>query len=77
MVSTLMLGVPWQDCVELKSYPFFLCITCVDGMALAFHRENQGSKSEACILDHLHMVMFMSINLNEAIESFKAHGRRS
>jgi hypothetical protein len=27
------------------------------------------------ILDHLHMVMFMSINPNETIQSFKAHGK--
>jgi len=27
------------------------------------------------ILDHLHMVMFMSINPNETCESFKAHGK--
>jgi hypothetical protein len=27
------------------------------------------------VLDHLHMVMFMSINPNETIESFKACGK--
>jgi hypothetical protein len=26
------------------------------------------------VLDYLHMVMFMSINLNENIDDFKAHG---
>ncbi len=32
-------------------------------------------KVKCALLDHLHMVMFMSINLNETIESFKAHGK--
>jgi len=32
-------------------------------------------KVRRALLDHLHMVMFMSINLNETIESFKAHGK--
>jgi hypothetical protein len=27
------------------------------------------------VLDHLHMVMFMSINPNETIDDFKARGR--
>ncbi len=27
------------------------------------------------VLDHLHMVMFMSINPNETIDDFKAHGK--
>jgi len=31
-------------------------------------------KVKRALLDHLHMVMFMSINLNETIESFKVHG---
>jgi hypothetical protein len=33
-------------------------------------------KVRHALLDHLHMVMFMSINLNETIESFKAHGKK-
>jgi hypothetical protein len=49
MESTLMLGVPWQDCVELKScHSFSLLMACVESMALAFHGENQGSKNEVC-----------------------------
>jgi len=27
------------------------------------------------VFDRLHMVMFMSINLDETIESFKSHGK--
>jgi hypothetical protein len=33
------------------------------------------SKVRRAILDHLHMVMFMSINSNETIDDFKAHER--
>jgi hypothetical protein len=33
------------------------------------------SKVRHEILDHLHMVLFMSINPNETIDDFKAHGR--
>jgi hypothetical protein len=47
----------------------------VESMALTFHGANQGFKGEACILDRLHMVMFMSINLDETIDDFKARGR--
>ncbi len=32
-------------------------------------------KVKCVILDHFHMMMFMCINPNEAIESFKACGR--
>jgi len=32
-------------------------------------------KVRRAILDHLHMVMFMSINPNETFESFKARGK--
>jgi len=31
------------------------------------------SKVKCVVLDHLHMVMFMSINLDEIIDDFKAH----
>jgi hypothetical protein len=49
MVSTLMLGVPWQDCVGLKSCPIFsLCMTCVESMALTLPGKNQGFKGHAC-----------------------------
>jgi hypothetical protein len=47
----------------------------VESMALTLHGENQGFRGEACILDRLHMVMFMSINIDETIDDFKAHGR--
>ncbi len=33
------------------------------------------SKVRRAILDHLHMVMFMSINLDETIDDFKACGK--
>jgi hypothetical protein len=33
------------------------------------------SKVRCAILDHLHMVMFMSINLDETIDDFKACGK--
>jgi len=33
------------------------------------------SKVRRAVLDHLHMVMFMSINPNEIIDDFKAHGK--
>jgi hypothetical protein len=33
------------------------------------------SKVRHAVLDHLHMVMFMSINPNETIDDFKAHGK--
>ncbi len=32
-------------------------------------------KGKHVVLDHLHMVMFMSINLDKTIDDFKAHGR--
>ncbi len=45
MVSTLMLGVPWQHCVGSKSCPnFSLHMACVESMALVFHGKNQGFK---------------------------------
>jgi len=34
------------------------------------------SKIRHAILDHLHMVMFMSIDLDETIDDFKTHGGR-
>jgi hypothetical protein len=33
------------------------------------------SEVKCVVLDHLHLVMFMSINPNETIDDFKAHGR--
>jgi hypothetical protein len=33
------------------------------------------SKVKCAVFDHLHMVMFMSINLNETIDDFKARKR--
>jgi hypothetical protein len=32
-------------------------------------------KMKCVVFDHLHMVIFMSINLGETIEFFKSHGR--
>jgi len=37
--------------------------------------EIKDSKVKRAILERLHMVMFMSINLDETIDDFKAHGR--
>jgi hypothetical protein len=37
--------------------------------------EIKDSKVKHAILERLHMVMFMSINLDETIDDFKAHGR--
>jgi hypothetical protein len=71
-----MLGVPWQDCVELRScHIFSLLMACVESMELAFHGKNQDPKMKLVIFDRLHMVMFMSINPYETIESFKSRGR--
>ncbi len=36
----------------------------------------KGSKVSCAVFDHLHMVMFMSINLDETIDDFKAWGGR-
>ncbi len=74
MVSTLMLGVPWQDCVRLKSYPnlpwHVLKTWCLCSM-----EKIKDSKVKCAILDHFHMVMFMSINPNGTIDDFKSCGR--
>jgi hypothetical protein len=44
-----MLGVPSQDCVELRSYPnFSLHMVCVENMALMLHGKNQGFRGEMC-----------------------------
>jgi hypothetical protein len=50
MVSTLMLGVPWHECVEQKSCPSFsLRMACYENMEFALRGENQGSKGDdAC-----------------------------
>ncbi len=37
--------------------------------------KTKDSKVRHVVLDRLHMVMFMSINPNETIDDFKAHGR--
>jgi hypothetical protein len=34
------------------------------------------SKVRRAVFDHLHMVMFMSINPDETIDDFKAHGKK-
>jgi hypothetical protein len=34
------------------------------------------SKVKHAIFDHLHMVIFMSINLDETIDDFKAYGNK-
>ncbi len=56
--------------------PFFLCTWDVL-KALSLHSMDKikDSKVRCVVLDHLHMVMFISINLYETIDDFKAHGR--
>jgi hypothetical protein len=70
MVNTLMLVVPWQDCVGF----IFLHMVCVESMVFVFYGENQGFIGHT-IFDCLHMMMFMSINPNETIDDFKARGK--
>ncbi len=65
-----MLVVPWQDCVGF----IFLRMACVENMVLVLYGENQGFIGHT-IFDRLHMVMFMSINLNETIDDFKVRGK--
>jgi len=43
-------------------------------MVLMLYGENQGFIGHT-IFDYLHMVMFMSINLNKIINDFKARGK--
>ncbi len=56
--------------------PLFLCawhvlkVWCLRSM-----EKIKDSEVKCVVLDHLHMVMFMSINPNEIIDDFKAHGR--
>jgi hypothetical protein len=42
---------------------------------LRFTKNIKDSKVKRAILDRLHMVMFMSINLDETIDDFKARGK--
>ncbi len=45
----IVLGAPWQDFVESKSYPnFSLCMACVESMVLTLHGKNQRFKGETC-----------------------------
>jgi len=50
-------------------------MACVKSMAFVFHGKIKDSKVRCAVFDHLHMVMFMSINPNETIDDFKAHGK--
>jgi len=48
-VNTPMLGVPWQDCVGLRScLNFSLHMACVESMAFVLHGKNQRFKDQAC-----------------------------
>jgi chromosomal replication initiation ATPase DnaA len=76
MVSTLMLGVPNQDCVGSKNYPiFFYAWHVLKAWCLHSMEKIKDSKVKCVVLDCLHMVMLMSINQNETIDDFKAHGK--
>jgi hypothetical protein len=70
MINTLMLVVPWQDCVGF----IFWNTICVESMVLVLYGKNQIFIGRT-ISDCLHMVMFMSINPNETIDDFKARGK--
>jgi hypothetical protein len=77
MVSTLMLGVPWQDCMSQDHVLIFLCAWHVFKAWRLYSMEKiKDSNVRRVILDRLHMVMFMSINLDETIDDFKALGRK-
>jgi hypothetical protein len=73
MVSTLMLGVPWQDYVGIPK--FFCTWHVLKAWHLHSMEKIKDSKVRHAVLDRLHMVMFMSINPNETIDDFKASGR--
>jgi len=50
-------------------------MACVESMALTLHGKKKDLKVKHAILDCLHTVMFTSINPNETIDYFKAHGK--
>jgi hypothetical protein len=50
-------------------------MACVESMVLAFHEKIKHLEVRCVVLDCFHMVMFMSINPNETIDDFKAHGK--
>ncbi len=57
--------------------PNFLCTWHVlKAWHLRSMEKIKDSKVRHVILDHLHMAMFMSINPNETIDDFKAHGKK-
>jgi hypothetical protein len=71
-----MLGVPWQDYVGQDHVLIFLCAWHV---LKAWHLHSmekiKDSNVRRVILDRLHMVLLMYINLDDAINDFKARGR--
>ncbi len=59
-----------------RSYPdFSLCMACVESMVLVLHKKNKDLEVKCVVFNCLHMVMFMSIDPNETIDDFKAHGK--
>ncbi len=52
----------------------FFSMVCVESMVLMLYGKNQGFIGHT-IFDCLHMVMFMSINLDKTINDFKARGK--
>ncbi len=64
--------------MEPKSCPNFLCnfsLEGVESMVFVSDGENKELEVNRVILDHLHIMMFMSINCGKTIESFKTHGK--
>ncbi len=60
-----------------KSYPNCLCTWHVlKAWRLCSMEKIKDLKVRLAILDHVHMMMFMSINLDETIDVFKACGKR-
>ncbi len=70
-----MLGVPCKIVWSRNHVQVFLYAWHVLKAWHLCSMEIKDVEVKHAILDHLHTVMFISINLNETIESFKAHGR--
>ncbi len=60
--------------VEILS-PFFCTWHVLKAWRLHSMEKIKDSEVRCVVLDHLHMVMFISINSNEIIDDFKARGR--
>ncbi len=58
-----------------QNLPIFLCALHVLKAWCLCSMEKIKALEARRVLDHLHTMMFMSINLDESIDDFKAHGR--